>query len=109
MSADNWTTCPRCQRLIDEIIWAKNEAIKQAEKSNDLKAYKAAQAIIVPIVKHTLREDYEIYLDDSVGHKLVVQYSAGCTVCGLSLVYDNNSVDFSNAVNSEPKKKVVFT
>ena len=108
MSADNWTTCPRCKRLIDQIIWSKNEAIKLAEKSNDLKAYKTAQAIIVPIAKQTLSEDYEIYIDNAVGHKLVVVYSAGCNVCGLSLKHEDSTIDFSDVVNSEPKKKVVF-
>jgi hypothetical protein len=88
MSADNWGTCPKCK--------ADEEARKQRAKEKLDESYgkipaaeylrKAEQLGVVPEYNPTLREDYQIYIDDA--GVFSVEYRARCEVCGFEFVHD---------------------
>jgi hypothetical protein len=86
MSADNYTTCPKC--------------LKRAEVDNNKEANKIADAYgKVPMDKYldlvknsskpiklsdTLREDYDIGMD---GGDLHICYRASCRICDFKALY----------------------
>lgn len=90
MSADNWTSCPRCAASREAKIMkerAKLEAaygvvsvdvyLEMRESLEDLKKIKAPE---------TVREDYEFWgFEDGEVH---AQYSGRCTECDLELKFN---------------------
>ena len=92
MSADNWTTCPRCTRRREEKLRAS--AIKVAEAYGKVPveewdAMRSAQSDAeAEGQEHTLREDYEFYGADE--GEVVSSYSCSCTKCGLHLSFTNH-------------------
>lgn len=83
MSADNWGICPRCK-----MEWkAKQDAAfqKAADAYGKLPAaeYEALQEqALAPLPEETtMREDYEIWIDEDGFFSL--EYSASCKKCGF--------------------------
>jgi hypothetical protein len=87
MSADNWTTCPKCDALA-EAAYAKKRQIAEAKygkipAADYLAAIKDLDAN--PLKRNeTWREDYSIGVN---GREFSVNYSGGCRVCGLKFEY----------------------
>ncbi len=93
MSANNWTTCPRCQH---KAAMARKLALAKVQKlygKVPLEEYeqKQAKAEAMPegANEETLREDYQLGLR---GGTFEIQYRAFCTQCGLEYRFDH-SVD----------------
>lgn len=85
MSADNWTTCPRCMKA------ARDAAAKAAKKlladygkisADEYARRTIAQATGARKPVDTLREDWEVGMD--ANGKFTVNYAASCDVCGFS-------------------------
>jgi ribosomal protein L37E len=87
MSADNWTTCPRCFKR------ALQDRRNQAQAADD--AYgkvppdewmrlKEESRMSVPVTD-SLREDWEIGVENNGVFKVV--YSCSCSVCGFGFDY----------------------
>ena len=88
MSADNWTTCPRCL--------AKAEVAKAKQRDNAAKAYGKlkpdewialqAEASNPVELNSSLREDYELgVLTDG---EFYVNYRASCTNAGCGFAFE---------------------
>jgi hypothetical protein len=85
MSADNWRVCPRCKlRAAEKSAKMYKEATDsygKVDASEYLEKLKAAQAFASEVLHETLREDYEIYIDED--GEFFVSYRGGCDECGL--------------------------
>lgn len=80
MSADNWMTCPRCAKTLDQIMaeaYAKYGHVPAEEYHAELKRAREAAVNL----KDTLREDYEFYWEDE--GTIVASYSCLCVKCGF--------------------------
>lgn len=83
MSADNWGVCPQCKKITDK----KNKQRilnvgKQYGKVSPEEFIKLSAEASQPIkVEETLREDYEIGVDDE--GMFTVSYVCSCEVCGF--------------------------
>lgn len=108
MSANNWRKCPVCEvnenLLVEEIEALKNELYgvvskdDYAELDNILFAEKQRLA---SGLANTLREDYEVGLEDYNGVvSFVVHYSCYCTDCWFSFEKSGTIEEFEL-----PKKK----
>lgn len=86
MSADNWTTCPRCERRHQDKARQMRAAADEAYGSVSVAEWKQMDADALaagkPLEGRTFREDYEI--DGADDGNVVVKYSGGCGVCCLS-------------------------
>lgn len=90
MSADNWAICPQCvKNLENEVTQLRN---KLAENYGKIPANTYLQLVREveskeknKITDPTLREDYEIGIDQESTFDIV--YSASCTVCSYSFKY----------------------
>jgi hypothetical protein len=88
MSADAWRECPNCKVLNDKKLDALYGTVSQSE-------YMAAVYELDDRVKETLREDYEISMnEDGV---LEISYSCSCTVCKFNFKYKHSEVALKNA------------
>ncbi len=81
MSADNWRTCPNCAKVAQA---AKEKAKTKAEQSyGKVSADEYARLLSesqLPIkLEETLREDYEIGIDDT--GEFFMSYGCGCSKC----------------------------
>lgn len=82
MSADNWTTCPKCTadawaayRVEDDALTAQYGKIPPDEWKAKSDAFPVA-----PKLEETFREDYEFYgADEGV---LSIRYRGRCSECG---------------------------
>ena len=86
MSADNWTTCPRCEANAAKekaALWQQAEkAYGKATEAEYLRLTReAGEAFELP---DSLREDYEIGLSDG---KFYVDYRCQCGECGFEFRY----------------------
>jgi hypothetical protein len=87
MSADNWAVCPRCTankeaeaaKLRSDADAAYGKVGVDEWKAKDAAAKAAADAL--PLTERTFREDYEVGIYDT---EFGINYSGGCSVCGLS-------------------------
>lgn len=93
MSANNWTTCPRCERRRekeqDRLIGEADEAYGKvsAEEYRQLRQ-KANDG--PPLVKDHFREDYELFvIAEGV---LTVIYHGWCQDCGYGVDYRHTQV-----------------
>lgn len=90
MSANNWTTCPKCKR--------KKEDAAERLRKKALAAYgtvsagqyadmlgMARDAKEVPL-QNSMREDYELGVDSE--GRFSIAYRANCTACGFIFDYD---------------------
>lgn len=82
MSARNWATCPQCKSLSRSEHAAKLEAWKESYGKVSLAEYeKTRPPQQPPVLDQTLREDYELWIDDGMQFKMY--YHASCETCGL--------------------------
>lgn len=85
MSADNWTTCPRCWDNAQEQNRAEAERVQALYGTVPVEEFDAAREALDPAQEadfSTFREDYEFY-NASEG-TVKGSYKGRCTVCGLS-------------------------
>lgn len=84
MSADNWTTCPRCvargrdkadKELVDVMALYGKIPVREFDEK------RAALSVFVP--SDTFREDYEFYGGET--GEVTYSYSGHCTECGLGV------------------------
>ena len=94
MSADNWTICPKCEKLEEE----KLETLKSDAKSKYGKISEKEYLDLITRVEQaveledTLREDYAIGI---VEGKLEIQYYGSCERCGFKKEFETSkSLDF---------------
>ena len=88
MSADNWIFCPVCEKENDKI---NAERIEKAEKNYGVipanQYIQSMEKANKPIeIEETLREDYDIYIEDGV---FKVNYSCRCGICGLDYSFEH--------------------
>ena len=87
MSADNWTTCPKCQIEVEAKTWKRvkkaNEAYGKVDAAEYLRLLNHANE---PIPEElSLREDYELGMGaDGI---FSVGYSCSCRQCGFSFTF----------------------
>jgi ribosomal protein S27AE len=85
MSADNWRICPRCKIRAAEkaakMYADATAAYGKVDPEMYLEKLKEAQVFGVESPEETLREDYEIYIDED--GEFFVSYRGGCDKCGL--------------------------
>jgi len=94
MSADNWTTCPKCN---EKHIQSLHDARRQLDKlygKVSLSQYQAEEARVRNLEnaksENTLREDYSQGTND-VG-EYNVSYSCSCSICKFHWSYENTIV-----------------
>lgn len=87
MSADNWTHCPKCienflveKSKLEQLI---NTQYGRISNKEFLDAFTSLKQLEDP--KYTLREDYEIYMEDN--YHLEISYTCLCTKCGYEFKY----------------------
>lgn len=89
MSADNWTTCPRCtKRREAEIEKAEIDVAASYGKValDDWEEMRRRKSdLIARKPDHTLREDYEFHGADE--GEVVAEYSASCDTCDLRVSF----------------------
>lgn len=90
MSADNWTTCPKCKSNKEDVI---KKTRLEAEKSYGKVTSDKFLSLINDISNEenkepdeTLREDYEIGMDE--GKSFSINYRASCSACEFKYNYD---------------------
>lgn len=85
MSADAWRICPKCSvSIASKRELALIEADSQYGKipvNQWTKLHDDAHSMPIKQTEETLREDYEIYTDES--GTFHVDYHCGCTICGF--------------------------
>lgn len=91
MSADNWTTCPKCEQEKAKNIERKAQEVNDAYGKVSVVEYQHLQKTLDNLINtslpRTLREDYEIGIDNGV---LSINYEAGCRVCKFHYSYRHN-------------------
>lgn len=85
MSADNWRVCPQCKIRNAEKTAKKFSEVQDSYGKDSPDAYmeklmKAKEFAAEPL-EQTLREDYEIYIDED--GDFYAGYRGGCDRCGL--------------------------
>jgi hypothetical protein len=83
VSADNWTTCPRCAEQARLRFQAEDDRVaalygKVPAAEYEAERTKLAATDFAP--DETFREDYEWYIDDGYVRGV---YSGSCSACGL--------------------------
>jgi chromosome condensin MukBEF complex kleisin-like MukF subunit len=102
MSADNWTTCPKCIALTEDSAEAAQRALDEQYGQVDRDAYKALEEAARDAVaavkvarseqKATFREDYEFTgAEDGI---VTASYSGGCRTCGLRVKFEHSVTFF---------------
>ncbi len=90
MSADNWTTCPKCAQIKtreSETALAKAKKMYGKVPADEyLKLVKDAETLspAKQSAEETLREDYEIGVRDGV---FIVSFGCSCFVCNFEFNY----------------------
>ena len=84
MSADNWGTCPKCNKKYK----SEKEKIEELYGKVPVEEYHKMLSKVkveLEVEESTLREDFEVWTDkDGVFH---VSYHCECEVCGLDFSY----------------------
>lgn len=88
MSADNWTTCPRCS-INKDTAAAKAQAKADAKygkvpAQEFMELLAQAEALKEAEMTQTMREDYDIGIGDG---EFEVNFRASCSTCGLRYEY----------------------
>jgi hypothetical protein len=96
MSADNWTTCPRCSDARVDELQAAEKALKDSYGKVPLHEFVAAREslhdkFLVPL-NQNWREDYEIFGAET--GLLEIHYEGRCAVCKHSYKY-NHAIDIN--------------
>jgi hypothetical protein len=97
MSADNWTTCPKCseqkleafKKRLDQGYKKLAEAYGKVESDEYLKLVHVQDKLLLspPEIEETLREDYQQGILDSEYY--YCDYHAKCTECGWVFKYNH--------------------
>ena len=84
MSADRWTTCPRCSEIARKAKEAQQEAARAAYGVLPVEEFDRLRAEAEQPVEEdeSVREDYGFYGFEE--GKVVAVYEASCKTCGLS-------------------------
>jgi hypothetical protein len=85
MSADNWTTCPKCFDGAVTEATEKRNAVMASYGSVPVEEFDKARTELTdpqPQEFVTFREDYELWLADDVLHW---SYKGACSVCSLGV------------------------
>jgi hypothetical protein len=89
MSADNWTTCPKCRRTAEreraEKIASATARYGQDRPEDWLYLMREAEKPLD--LKETLREDYYIGVDDE--GRFVARYCCRCEECGFAHEFEH--------------------
>ena len=92
MSADNWTTCPKCKDTHSAKLAAMFAKVVEAygkvtvAEFDALRAnYDAAAAKPLP---QTFREDYEF--SGAAEGQVTADYHGSCSACGLEVAFDHS-------------------
>jgi hypothetical protein len=87
MSADNWSVCPKCkeiaQKEFDDLMLKAGESYGKVSPEEYLERIHSLPK--EPTFEHTLREDYEFYLDDNFD--LLISYQAHCGKCNFKFTF----------------------
>jgi hypothetical protein len=89
MSADRWSTCPRCKVRFDEArkdYAARTDALYGQVSAEEFMQFLAREER-PQRPSDTLREDYEVYMRDT--GVLCIDYYASCEACGFQFHYEN--------------------
>lgn len=107
MSADRWSTCPRCWDTQHAKLVGVREEVQadygKAEPEDFIKRLHDAQTALNEFhLEETFREDYEFYgagldEDGDGGGVLSVRYSGHCSVCGLDMKYKHDEPFYERA------------
>lgn len=88
MSADNWTTCPRCEQDKIEAVNKKTAQLNDTYGKVSEVEYQRMQKMLENMMSNkvpaTLRESYEISIDEGI---FSVTYVASCRVCNFHYAY----------------------
>ncbi len=88
MSADNWTVCPKCTKtekdLADQYRQKVANNYGKISESEYLKL--KSQEYLKPDAE-TLREDYEVYMDEK--GEFTIYYSCSCDKCGFRFEHNH--------------------
>jgi hypothetical protein len=87
MSADNWTTCPRCKAKAEADDKGKIDAAAKAYGKVSAEEYEKLVADArspAQFDTDTLREDYEIGVHNG---EFSVSYGCSCNVCGFKFSF----------------------
>lgn len=90
MSADSWAICPQCKAIAEK---ANKKSIENAEKSygkvSSEKYLEMMAAANEPTaVANSLREDYEIRMDDD--GEFTISYGCSCQRCKFTFEYNHS-------------------
>lgn len=93
MSADNWTTCPKCkwneEKKKEKDIKKLNKYYGKIPASEFAEKYKKINEPI--LIDCTLREDYEIGISDGLFEG---EYRASCSECKFSFEWKDSKIVF---------------
>jgi len=91
MSADNWTTCPKCEDVRSRIIEKAEARAASSYGSVSVEEFdrlrKEAAELRSSPLKQTFREDYEFVGAD--GGEVLAIYSGGCATCGIKVKFEH--------------------
>lgn len=86
MSADNWTTCPRCKAERDKRDQQATDAVAAMYGTVSVEEFERARAELRGKLKarldETFREDYEFY--GASDGTITADYGGSCQTCGLT-------------------------
>lgn len=87
MSADNWAVCPKCKQDADKEQKEREQKARKAYGKVTAEEYIELRqaAMNVTELEKTLREDYEMGMDDD--GEFWVSYSCDCQTCGFQWSY----------------------
>jgi hypothetical protein len=83
VSADNWTTCPRCLQQAKEAAKQQREEVSDLYGSVPVEEFDRRRAELKPVDEdqyRTFREDYDIGAYEG---RVEWEYSGFCTKCSL--------------------------
>lgn len=90
MSADNWTTCPKCWQRQESAVEKVKRAFYGTVSADEYEVLIAeARAEAKPEEETPLREDWEIGIWDG---KFEVAYRAHCRECGWEFSFEHEEV-----------------
>lgn len=91
MSADNWGNCPQCKILhashVERLRATASEAYGKVPVEEWQELNNAAKSAEATDQGETLREDYEIGIDED--GEFAVSYSAKCDRCGFKFRFEH--------------------
>jgi hypothetical protein len=84
MSADNWTTCPRCVKHFEQAEAERVAKLRESYGKIPPEEFVQAMQVESPEPEDTLREDYHQGINAGL---YSVSYHCSCNACGFSWSY----------------------